>query len=641
MSAITRLNRSGPIAFSQLTTGTPYGAINNLIDNVVGTPSTQNISLSASLSLLRRNTGDPTTDTVESLGLGIGLVSLDTINDSKMSEFYGGNYLSSSVKEYGSNNGVWHLEFYPDSVVPNSNYLTRETSSRVYRYSVYSKLTATPSADFQLQYSYVKSNDSDEYISNFVKTKTYKVVLKDVVSNAFTSSIFTGSCNQPSTVGTSVLFSSNNTTTYDAAVTSVRNLVNASGDITQGQRSDLNNVLDILPKLVPSPETYNLNGYSRVATGPWTGGGTRTFNIEGFIANIIGGGRYFAGYVTATGGDGSTPLTNYNYAISDSVTTNKNASLSISAIAPSSTSGCGSIPSLTVSDTAVSQKCLIPAQLTNSPTSANQVRFSGSAIFFNPSTNGYNASITLNADWINLANNQSLYAAPGGIAQLLPSFNPSTFTLTPGQSKIVQYGFGLPYYNQIYQSSSFSARGTYTAVFATSPSSTTLTGKITATLDKSVCYVAAPNPIDQKEGGGCPAAWQSMETLERGFIPAREIEVGMHLRDPEPNVWNEVTVAYISRSPIYRTIIEGNIFDVDSSHKWYVGNDNWKVVTDIKAGDILIGIRGEQLTVNDSYLLHEDEEYMHLNCENQRFVMGTNVIGHNFPVKAVDVAIIK
>ena len=633
MSAITRLNRSGPIAFSQLTTGTPYGAINNLIDNVVGTPSTQNISLSASLSLLRRNTGNPVTDTVDSLGLGIGLVSLDTINDSKMSEFYGGNYLSSSVKEYGSGNGVWHLTFYPDSVVPNSNYLTRETSSRVYRYSVYSKPAATPSADFQLQYSYVKSNDSDEYLGNFVTTKTYKVVLKDVASNAFTSSIFNGSCVQTSTVGTSALFSSNNTTTYASAITSVRNLVNASGDINSGQRSDLNNILDILPTLIASPETYTLSGYSRVATGTWALGGTRTFNIEGFIANILQGGRYFAGYVTATGGSGGT---DYSYAISDSVTTNGNASISISSIAPSSTSGCGSIPSLSVSDTAVTLKCLTLAQPTDTPTTAYQVRFTGSAIFFNPAVNGYNATITLNSDWTNLANGQLLTAAPGGIAQLLPSFSPSTFTLTPGQSKIVQYGFGLPYYNQIYQSSSFSAKATYTAVFATSPSPTTLTGKVTATLDKSVCYVAAPPPSGG--GGGCPAAWQLMETLERGFIPAREIEVGMHLRDPEENVWNKVTVAYIARAPIYRTVIEGNSFDVDSSHKWYVGNDNWKVVTDIKSGDILIGTGGEQLTVNHSYLLHEDEEYMHLNCENQRFVMGTNVIGHNFPLK---VAIVK
>jgi len=124
-----------------------------------------------------------------------------------------------------------------------------------------------------------------------------------------------------------------------------------------------------------------------------------------------------------------------------------------------------------------------------------------------------------------------------------------------------------------------------------------------------------------------------METLERGFIPAREIQVGMHLRDIQDGLWNKVTVAYIAKAPIYRTTINGNDFDVDDSHQWYVGNDVWKVVTEVKKGDKLEGTEGEVLTVDDNILLFGEEEYMHLNCENQRFVMGTNVIGHNFPLK--------
>ena len=135
MSAISRLNRTGPIAFSQITTGTPYGAINNLIDNVVGTPAAQNISLSASLGLLIKNLGNPVTDTKDSIGIGVGLVTLNSSTDARMSEFYGGNYISASIQESGVNQGVWFTQFYPDSVVPNSNFLTRETSSRVSIYS--------------------------------------------------------------------------------------------------------------------------------------------------------------------------------------------------------------------------------------------------------------------------------------------------------------------------------------------------------------------------------------------------------------------------------------------------------------------------------------------------------------------------
>ena len=628
MSAITRLNRSGPIAFSQLTTGTPYGAINNLIDNVVGTPATQNISLSSSLGLLIRNAGDPITDTKNALGVGIGLVTLNTSNDARMSEFYGGNFLSASIRQSGSNQGVWFTQFYPDSVVPNSNFLTRETSSRVYRYAVYSKPASSPGSDFRLQYSYVRPNDSDEYISNLTSNNIYKIVLKDTVSNAFTSSIFTGTCSSTSTTPTTSLFQSSNTTNFQTAIDTTRTVINASVAITPFQKNDLNSICSFISTLINSPETYTLSGYTRTIQVTGTAG-TRTFSVEGFIANVANGGRYFAGYIAASGCAGWPVLT---YAISDATTTTGQASLAISTVSdPTNVTGCGSVPSITISNTAVTQNCSVPAQVTNSPTTAAQVRFTGSAIFTNPSSNAYSATYTLNSDWINTANGQFLTAAPAGIAQLLPTFSPSTFTLAPGASQIVQYGFGLAYYNQSYQSSSFAAKASFTASFATTPTVTRKRGEITATLDKSVCYVAAPPPSGG--GGGCPAAWQLMETLEKGFIPARQIEVGMHLRDIEDDKWNLVTVAYIAKAPIYRTIIENNEFDVDASHQWYVGNGIWRVVTDIKAGDILTGTGGEQLTVNDSYLLHEEEDYMHLNCENQRFVMGTNVIGHNFPLK--------
>lgn len=635
MSAITRLNRTGPIAFSQMTIGTPYGAINNLIDNVVGTPASQNISLSASLGLLIKNTGDPTTDTKDSLGLGIGLVTLNQSADARMSEFYGGNYLSASITKSGSATGVWFTEFYPDSVVPNANYLTRETSSRVYRYTVYSKPNPPGSSTFRLQYSYIRPNDSDEYITQLTDNNIYKIVLKDTVSNAFTSSLFTGSCAAGSTTSQTTLFESNNTTNFQATVDSTRFFINASSTISSFQRSDLNSICSFINTLINTPETYALSGYTRTILVVGSSG-TRTFSVEGFIANVIGGGRYFAGYILATGCPG---WPNLSYAVSDSRTTAGSAIFNISTISdPTAAGSCGSAPTLTISNTAVTQRCGLTAQVTATPTGPTQVRFSGSAIFTNPVTNAYTASFNLNvaappytSDWINTANGVSLYAAPGGIAQLLPTFSPTTFTLAPGKTQLVNYGFGLAYYNQSYQSSSFSGKATFTVSFPTAPGAPSYTGTVTATMDKSVCYVAAPPPAGG--GGGCPAAWQLMETLECGFIPAREIEVGMHLRDSESDKWNKVTVAHIDRAPIYRTTINGNDFDVDDSHKWYVGNGVWKVVTDVKKGDKLEGIGGMELHVDDNILLFEEEDFMHLNCKNSRFVMGTYVIGHNFPVK--------
>jgi len=137
--------------------------------------------------------------------------------------------------------------------------------------------------------------------------------------------------------------------------------------------------------------------------------------------------------------------------------------------------------------------------------------------------------------------------------------------------------------------------------------------------------------VSSPSGGGCPASWMMMETLESGFIPAREIKVGMHLRGPDENEWNKVTVAYEDDAPIWSTTINGDIYDVDDSHLWYIGNDAWKCVKSIVAGDTIEGAYGHKYIVDKNELLMPLGKYMHLNCENRRFLMNGKVIGHNFP----------
>ena len=143
----------------------------------------------------------------------------------------------------------------------------------------------------------------------------------------------------------------------------------------------------------------------------------------------------------------------------------------------------------------------------------------------------------------------------------------------------------------------------------------------------SMTSYAAPTTPDGG-GGGCPAVWQLMETKELGVVEARYITVGMHLKDSVPGVWNRVNVAYIDVAPIYRVDIDGQVFDVDHSHKWYLGNDQWVKVTDIKAGDFVKTTEGTNVKVNSVNYLRDDQ-YMHMNVDNQRYVMGTNIIGHN------------
>lgn len=612
--SVKRLNRSGPISFTQLASGSPYSSVNQLLANVDLVVPTQNISLSASLAKLKAFTGDPNDNVKNDLGVGVGLVSYDSIVDAKMSEFYGANYLSASIK-LGDAPGICSASFYPDSVVYNSNYLTKETSSRIYRYSVYSKPTNL-STGFVKQSSYVRANDSEEYIPNLVNTRIYKVVLKDVVSNAFTSSFFTGSCNAPSTMGSSLACSSNNTTTITAARDSIINVINASS-LDNNRKSDLNTIVDKIPSFVANPDSLPLTGYNRVyTTNSWPAGGTRTFTFEGFIANLKPSGRYYAGLVTCTGGIGGV---NYEYGIDEVVTTTGQASIKTFALAPSSTgAGCTTPPANTINNVAVTQNCFYPAQPSSTLPDISTIRFTGSVIIANPAGNVGNMTFTLNDDWKNTANNQPIDGT-----QLDPVFPAGSFgPLAPGTSKNVSFKFGESYWGTTYQSSSFSAKGTYTATFSSGTPSTS-TGYITATMNKNVCVTTG------NKGGGCPAAWQLMETQEHGFIPASEIKVGMHLRDSEDGVWNLVTTAYLATAPIWRTVIDGDTFDVDESHLWYIGNGVWKSVKTLVAGDMVENSKGNKLIVDSNSLYMQNGEYMHLNCHNHKFLMGGKVIGHN------------
>ena len=142
------------------------------------------------------------------------------------------------------------------------------------------------------------------------------------------------------------------------------------------------------------------------------------------------------------------------------------------------------------------------------------------------------------------------------------------------------------------------------------------------------CPVSQISDVGGDGGGGCPAVWQLMETKELGVIEARHIKVGMHLRDSVPGVWNRVNVAYIDVAPIYRIDIGGEVFDVDHSHQWYIGQDRWVKVTEIKVGDYVEDVGGQKIPVNHVECLGHGE-YMHMNVDNKRYIMGTNIIGHN------------
>ena len=632
--SIKRLNRSGPISFTQIATNSPYSAINNMLANVDIVVPTQNISVSASLARLKAFTGDSIQGIKTDFGIGVGLINYDYSKNVKLSEFCGGNYLSASVKKLLSPYlGVCHTQVYSDSAVYNSNYLTQETSSRVYRYSLYSKPTDL-STGFQKQHSYANVNDSVQYFQNLVHDRIYKVVISDVASNAFTSSFFTGSCNRSSNaVDASTVFTS--------TVTS--NIVGAQNDIISQiaaisrtdttwlkQKNELINgeygIIKRLPGFVLNPNQYPLVGYGRSYIQYISGVGNRTFTFRGFIANLTPSGRYYSGLVTCSGGKNITlwpavPQPPYEYAIDEVITTAGQASIKIVVLAQESyrstgfhINTCDNSPSTIVNNVGVTQNCFYSAQSSNGLTNPLDVRFTGSVLISNPIQNASAMTVTPNDDWINLEN-----GLPIDGTQLNPTWSPPTVIINAGTSGKISFAFGSGLWGNPLQSSSFSAMGTYTSNFGT--------GHITATMDKNVCLVSTTGL--GVGNGGCPAAWQLMETKERGIIPASEIKVGMHLRDSDDGVWNVVTTAYLSNAPIWRTVIDGDTFDVDESHLWYIGNGAWKSVKTLSAGDMVESSTGTKLIVESNSLYKEDGEYMHLNCHNYRFLMGGKVIGHN------------
>ncbi|MHB8416414.1 MAG: Hint domain-containing protein, partial [Acidiferrobacteraceae bacterium] len=102
--------------------------------------------------------------------------------------------------------------------------------------------------------------------------------------------------------------------------------------------------------------------------------------------------------------------------------------------------------------------------------------------------------------------------------------------------------------------------------------------------------------------GGCPAAYQVIETQERGLIRADEIEVGMHL--PLEDRWVRVNKRAKRLAPLWRYTIksasaEVRSFDVNDTHAVFTSEREWVYAKDLKPGDSLYG---GAAVVDSSYL---------------------------------------
>lgn len=134
-------------------------------------------------------------------------------------------------------------------------------------------------------------------------------------------------------------------------------------------------------------------------------------------------------------------------------------------------------------------------------------------------------------------------------------------------------------------------------------------------------------PPSNGGGGGCPAIWQEIETLELGFVPAEKVEKGMHLRGVDG--WNLVFNAYNEEADIWRVIVNGENYDVDSSHLWLVEKNTWRRVVELKQHDFIMDSRGNYISIDNVYFLKRGL-FRHLEVDRKSYVLGNKkLVGHN------------
>jgi hypothetical protein len=165
-------------------------------------------------------------------------------------------------------------------------------------------------------------------------------------------------------------------------------------------------------------------------------------------------------------------------------------------------------------------------------------------------------------------------------------------------------------------------------------------GRIGIDVNASASTPLAPSSGSTSGGGtpppdNCPSVDQEIETLERGFIPARDLVAGMHVRDVTPGVWNRIFTTEIVDGTIVSVKIGEETFDVDIDHLWLrAGGDpdcmsgDWVRVFDLSLNTLIQGMHGRVFGVHG---IGEPRpgQYVRVNCERHRFLFGAGVVAHN------------
>jgi len=502
------LNRFGPLSFKSETNNSENLSINSLLSNFYN-PGSSNFSISQSYYQMENRIGNSTTDSSTiniTKALGVGFINKDNRRPIKFSEFYGASYISSSFKVAAST-GVATVKIYSPSVIQNNNFLTNNIQDKVYQYTLYSKSdVTTPIVDsgWNKVFSYAKSGDNIELFYNLVDAKAYKLVSKDCLSNAFTSSMFIGTCASAVTDNTTYTYT---ITAADLPTASSLLFQKINGDktangYTNTKITDLSNILNNLNSLLQNPNitTYKSSGQLLpIISYRDNLGYNRTLTFDGLIlqkSNTPDGslGYFYTGLVTATSLGGTN--VNYEYAFENTSTFGQ-ITLYILGTQDSNASSCTSPPA-TVGNFPTNISFTGPrcgyldcgdgyTQPVCNPTATTQVKHSGSFII----TNNNNAEMlaTISPTWTNL-DGTSLNALINTV-DVSPS---GMFSIPANGIRKISIGFGLANYQNTLQPKTFNAKGSVSLTLPLGYSPQSQNCEIVANFDKNSCVVSPVVP---------------------------------------------------------------------------------------------------------------------------------------------------
>ena len=502
------LNRFGPLSFKSETNNSENLSINSLLSNFYN-PGSSNFSISQSYYQMENRIGNSNTDSSTiniTKALGVGFINKDNRRPIKFSEFYGASYISSSFKVAAST-GVATVKIYSPSVIQNNNFLTNNIQDKVYQYTLYSKSdVTTPIVDsgWNKVFSYAKSGDNIELFYNLVDTKAYKLVSKDCLSNAFTSSMFIGTCASAVTDNTTYTYT---ITAADLPTASSLLFQKINGDktangYTNTKITDLSNILNNLNSLLQNPNitTYKSSGQLLpIISYRDNLGYNRTLTFDGLIlqkSNTPDGslGYFYTGLVTATSLGGTN--VNYEYAFENTSTFGQ-ITLYILGTQDSNASSCTSPPA-TVGNFPTNISFTGPrcgyldcgdgyTQPVCNPTATTQVKHSGSFII----TNNNNAEMlaTISPTWTNL-DGTSLNALINTV-DVSPS---GMFSIPANGIRKISIGFGLANYQNTLQPKTFNAKGSVSLTLPLGYSPQSQNCEIIANFDKNSCVVSPVVP---------------------------------------------------------------------------------------------------------------------------------------------------